>query len=161
MTAPSVPGEAILRQIQQLLRDRYATGFPILKELIQNADDGKAERLLVAVQGGWPNSSNPLLRHPGLIVINDGQFTERDEVGVCSFSNSGKTSDAGTIGKFGLGQKAVFHLCDAFLMLSHGTEHEFFETLNPFLGLQSYKTAASGWEIRDASDRERLVAVAS
>jgi hypothetical protein len=161
VTAPSVPGEAILRQIQQLLRDRYATGFPILKELIQNADDGKAERLLVAVQGGWPNSSNPLLRHPGLIVINDGQFTERDEVGVCSFSNSGKTSDATTIGKFGLGQKAVFHLCDAFLMLSHGTEHEFFETLNPFLGLQSYKTAASGWEIRDPSDRERLVAVAS
>lgn len=28
------------------LRDRYKSGFPILKELIQNADDAKARRLV-------------------------------------------------------------------------------------------------------------------
>jgi hypothetical protein len=41
------------------LRDRYKSGFPILKELIQNADDAKAGTLVFGYHPGLPG--NPLI----------------------------------------------------------------------------------------------------
>lgn len=35
------------------LQDRYKSGFPILKELIQNADDAKARRLVFGLHPGF------------------------------------------------------------------------------------------------------------
>ncbi len=48
------------------LRDRYDNGFPILKELIQNADDAKARSFVFAHHPGFKNDqqSHPLLRGP-------------------------------------------------------------------------------------------------
>lgn len=36
--------DALINQIIDNLRDRYQTGFPVIKELVQKADDGRAEK---------------------------------------------------------------------------------------------------------------------
>ena len=95
------------------LRDRYDNGFPILKELIQNADDAKARTLIFGRHPGFPDSPHPLLQGSGLWFFNDGEFKERDAENFRSFGFNSKAGDAGAIGKFGLGMKNVFYLCEA------------------------------------------------
>ena len=51
----------IINLITDNLRDRYQSGFPILKELIQNADDAEAESFVFGNHPGFPNSTHPLL----------------------------------------------------------------------------------------------------
>ena len=111
-----VSPNSIVNQIKGNLQDRYDSGFPVLKELLQNADDSQARKICLDALPGWSSAANPLLRGPGLLVVNDGEFREEDEHGIVSFSESGKATDSAAIGKFGIGQKAVFHLCDAFVV---------------------------------------------
>src|SRR3974390_266347 len=115
----SVSPISIVNQIKANLQDRYETGYPILKELLQNADDAGAYRFRLDALPGWPAAINPLLRGAGLLVINDGVFRKEDERGITLFGESDKATDNATIGKFGFGQKAVFHLCDAFVVYAH------------------------------------------
>ena len=104
------------------LRDRYESGFPILKELIQNADDAKARTLIFGTHPGFPDASNPLLKSSGLWCFNDGEFKESDVEDLRSFGINSKAGDASAIGKFGLGMKSVFHLCEAmFYVACDGT----------------------------------------
>ena len=108
---------SIVNQIKSNLQDRYDSGYPVLKELLQNADDAGASRFWLDALVGWPEASNPLLHGPGLLAANDGVFREEDERGITSFGESSKATDSAAIGKFGFGQKAIFHLCDAFRRL--------------------------------------------
>ena len=50
---------SVLNQIKSNLQDRYESGFPILKELLQNADDSGAETLCCDFQPGWPGVLGP------------------------------------------------------------------------------------------------------
>ena len=100
------------------LRDRYESGFPILKELIQNADDAKARTFIFGTHPGFPDASNPLLKGSGLWCFNDGEFKKSDEEALRSFGINSKAGDASTIGKFGLGMKSVFHLCEAMFYVA-------------------------------------------
>ena len=100
------------------LRDRYESGFPILKELIQNADDAKARTLIFGTHRGFPDASNPLLKSSGLWCFNDGEFKESDVEDLRSFGINSKAGDASAIGKFGLGMKSVFHLCEAMFYVA-------------------------------------------
>ena len=114
---------AIVNQITQLLRDRYPSGFPIIKELLQNADDAEARRFVVDFYESLPGSetaTNPLLRAPGALILNDGRFSDTDMEGIRTFADSTKSHDSSRVGKFGIGQKAVFHLCDAFVVVADG-----------------------------------------
>ena len=115
------------------LRDRYQNGFPILKELIQNADDAKARRFIFGKHSGFPNTDHPLLRGPGLWVFNDGKFTESDAESLRSFGISGRAGDSHTIGKFGLGMKSVFHLCEALFYVAKGKNKFYREGLTPWI----------------------------
>lgn len=125
---------SVVNQIKSNLQDRYDSGYPILKELLQNADDAEAQRFRLDVLLGWPNAANPLLRGPGLLVANDGVFRKQDESGITSFGESSKAADSAAIGKFGFGQKAVFHLCDAFIGYARRENGPPFSTVvNPFL----------------------------
>ena len=65
---------AIVNLIKRNLQDRYASGYPILKELLQNADDARARRFSLDALPGWRDAGNPLLQGPGLLVINDNYF---------------------------------------------------------------------------------------
>lgn len=109
---------SILNEIANNLRERYDNGFPILKELIQNADDARARSLVFGRHEGFPDARQTLLRGPGLWVWNDGTLKEGDLEALTSFGINSKAGDATTIGKFGLGMKSVFHLCEAFFYLA-------------------------------------------
>ncbi|MBR7651737.1 hypothetical protein KCX83_05295 [Brucella oryzae] len=155
MSNLTTPPRAIFRQIQANLKDRYSSGFPVLKELIQNAEDAKAGMIRFVAHEGWPAADNPLLRVPGLLVSNDGAFAERDGRGILSFADSAKGDDSGTIGRFGFGQKAVFHLCDAFIVHAFGHSTKFSEVVNPCLGVIE-NTKATTWETIGPKDLAKL-----
>ena len=137
---------SIVNQIKSNLHDRYDPGYPILKELLQNADDSGASRFRLDALPGWPTAMNPLLRGPGLLVVNDGEFLEDDKRGITSFAESSKAADSAAIGKFGLGQKAVFHLCDAFVVYALGDGASFSTVVNPFLGVEVDGNVSRDWE---------------
>ena len=92
-------------EIQRNLRDRYRTRLSIIKELIQNADDAGAQAMAVSLCVGQQNAANPLLRGPALLIVNNGRFSTENERGIRTLSATSKTEDAGSAGRFGLGQK--------------------------------------------------------
>jgi hypothetical protein len=108
----------IINLIADNLRDRYQSGFPVLKEIIQNADDaGTADesiQLEFGLSPGIPAAQHPLLKGPGLYFINSGDFKDSDDRAIRSFGLNRKAVEQSSIGKFGLGMKSVFHFCEAF-----------------------------------------------
>lgn len=122
------PWEGKIERIRENLREgRYAPQdgiFPIVKELIQNAEDARAERLLIAWEHGLPNAKHPLLRGPGLLAINDGSFDESNGRAIREMGLSSKAADSSTIGKFGLGMKSVFLLGEIFFFVAVNEKDE-------------------------------------
>lgn len=152
MSGYTIRPEAIVNQIESNLRDRYDSGYPILKELLQNADDAGAHRFRLDARDGWPNAENPLLRGPGLLIVNDGEFRQEDQKGILSFGESVKANDDATIGKFGFGQKAVFHLCDAFAVHAFGQKEPFSDVVNPFEDVEVDGNVTGEWKKLSESD---------
>ena len=115
-----------IQRIRQDLRDRYHEGFPILKELIQNADDAgagqsnaTATKFVIALcKDGLPGANHTLLRSAGLCVFNDGSFTAEDANSITSLGLSNKAGQEGAAGKFGLGLKSIFHWAESFFYFS-------------------------------------------
>lgn len=91
----------------------------ILKELLQNADDADAKRVIIGwTPGPTEKPKHQLLQGPALFAANDGKLTQRDAEAICKFGQNYKFGEKSVIGKFGLGLKSVFHLCEAFFYLS-------------------------------------------
>ena len=110
------------------LRDRYKSGFPILKELVQNADDAGATELAFGNHSGFADAADhPLLQGPALWVLNNGRFLPDDRKAILSFGLNAKAAETGAIGKFGLGMKSVFHLCESFFYVAHDGHQVFRE----------------------------------
>ena len=138
-TGFSTPSIAIINQIQTLLKERYKEGFPVIKEIIQNANDGGASTLHIALvqnlksQSLNPDISHPLLKRPALVFINDGDFSDKDERAILWFGADLNASDTSKVGKFGLGQKSIFHFCEAFFYLAKSSkEKEYQAFVNPW-----------------------------
>lgn len=127
-----------VRAIQTLLADIYkdaGDGRTLVRELVQNADDAGAERLLfVVVEQGWENAENGLLRGPGLLVVNNGPFPGKDRDALHQALGGSKADDTGKVGRFGIGLKSVFHICEAIVYV--GTENGTLRpgALNPWAG---------------------------
>ena len=156
MSSYRIRPKSIVNQIRNNLLDRYDSGYPILKELLQNADDASAHRFRLDARAGWPNADNPLLRGPGLLIVNDGAFRREDQEGILSFGESVKATDEAAIGKFGFGQKAVFHLCDAFVVHAFGQEEPFSDVVNPFEDVKVEGNVTGGWKTLTESDARCL-----
>ena len=128
---------ANINLISDNLRDRYRDGFPVVKELVQNADDAGATHLDIGWTHGLPKASHPLLQGPTLFIINDGPFRDEDAFAMRQLGLSDRANETATIGKFGLGLKSIFHLCEAF----------FSRTANPTQdgkgGLRSWASSAA------------------
>lgn len=137
------------------LRDRYENGFPILKELIQNADDAKAASLIFGSHPGFPHAPHPLLQGPGLWFLNDGEFKPSDVDALRSFGINSKAGDASAIGKFGLGMKSVFHLCEALFYVAWDGAALHQEGLTPWK--QDGHSPHPEWDETDEADWAGLV----
>jgi hypothetical protein len=143
------------------LRDRYKSGFPILKELVQNADDAGAGSLVFGHHAGFTaGADHPLLQGPALWVLNDGRFQPKDKQAIKSFGLNGKAADDGAIGKFGLGMKSVFHLCESFFYVAFDGRDEHCEILSPWFGDDNTSETHQRWEQISEADRTSLLAVA-
>lgn len=152
MSGYKISPKSIVNQIRNNLLDRYESGYPILKELLQNADDAGAHRFRLDARAGWPDAENPLLRWPGLLIVNDGEFRPEDRKGILWFGESVKADDDATIGKFGFGQKAVFHLCDAFAVHAFGQTEPFRDVVNPFEDVKFDGNVTGDWKTLTESD---------
>ncbi len=161
--------------IRALLEDVYrydADGRTIVRELFQNADDAGASTLVFAIaEEGLEGASNPLLAGPALVVINDGPFPEKDHDGLHRAIGGAKRDDAAKVGRFGLGLKSLFHLCEAFVYLGRDgdSDRACVGALNPWAGTDPEKPGADPrypqWDdVQDADYRllaglgERLLA---
>jgi len=127
-----------VRSIQTLLADVYkdaGDGRTLLRELVQNADDAEATRLVfVVLDRGWPGAQNSLLRGPALVVANNGSFPASDRDALHLALGGSKADDAGKVGRFGVGLKSVFHICEALVYV--GAEAGVLRpgALNPWAG---------------------------
>jgi len=120
-----VPPAAIVNQIQLLLEERYKEGFPIVKEILQNANDGGATRLDIGITpgiDGETKSVHPQLKEPALFFVNNGSFRDSDAQAIGWIGVDFNAGNSAKIGKFGLGQKSVFHFCESFFYVAHSKD---------------------------------------
>jgi len=120
-----------IQNIRRLL-DVYRPGFAFLKELIQNADDADASRLLLKWHPGIPGAQHPLLKGPALVSLNNGNFTLEDKHSLLRMGLGNKGGNSGKIGKFGLGTKSIFHVAEAFFFLESDGNPDLRDILNPW-----------------------------
>lgn len=134
MAGANIDPIGVINQITDNLRDRYDNGFPVLKEIIQNSDDARADSLIIGWSTGIENPDNPLLSGPGLFFINDAPLEEDHERGIRSIAESTKASSKSSVGKFGLGMKSLFHLCEAFFYQANNWREQKWagEVFNPW-----------------------------
>jgi hypothetical protein len=149
----------------ELIRDNLRKGnyslddgiFPILKELIANADDARAHCLTFALTTGIQAAHHPLLRSPGMLVCNDGPFDASNAKAIRTMGLSSKGEDLSTIGKFGLGMKSVFHLGEIFLyVVVDGSNEEIDASVrNPWSSREG--GLHPDWDQFVVSDRKAIV----
>ena len=163
MTSPRTRPIDVIRQFQNLLREGYKSGFPILKELLQNADDAGAKRWALHAHRGFADAINPLLQAPSLIVLNNGPVLDEHFEAMLNASGGSKGGDASTVGRFGLGQKAVYHLCDAFVARASLADRDAVrhDVINPWEEVDGATEAGGAWKDVAASDAGLLDSWAS
>ena len=135
----------------------YGVGFSIIKELVQNAEDAKASFIHIGWHPGFPTleATHPLLQGPAICMVNDGPFEKEHEDAICRMGLGSKGADEQSIGRFGLGLKSVFHLCEAFFFIASdletGANVRLLELFNPWHGKHH-----SEWDI-DYPDAQSIL----
>ncbi len=159
MAGYKTPPGTIVNTIKSLLKERYKQGFPIIKEIIQNANDGGATTLDFGVVKGLGKQVNhPLLKIPALFFLNDGTFNQSDKEAISSFGVDANARDKSKIGKFGLGQKSIFHFCDAFFYIasSESIPSGCGEFINPWADTHGNDSKRPDWIEISEDDRKNL-----
>ena len=150
---------------QSLLHSyEYKDGFPILKELVQNADDAESTELRIHFYEGIPEASHPLLRRKGIFVYDNGKFSsindvddekKSNEYGVLSIGGTDKDDDIEKIGKYGLGMKSIFHICDAFFYYINKENR--LGAINPFANSDGIDSTHPDWSELGDKDQDLLI----
>lgn len=107
-----------IRYLKNNLLDsyKYGDGFTVFKELIQNASDASSDSLKVYVIDSLKNAKcAEALRTPAIVVYDDGNFDKKNKNGILKIASDNKTSESTKIGRYGLGMKSIFHICDFFI----------------------------------------------
>ena len=156
-----------VRAIKSLLADVYrdaGDGRTLVRELIQNADDACSRQLVFAVlDSGWDQADNSLLHGPALIVANDGPFPYEDQRGLHRAIGGSKSADASKIGRFGLGLKTVFRICECLVYLGAESGTHYPGALNPWAGSDGKSIGDPlhpDWDKVTSSDQKRLLSIA-
>jgi len=91
----------------------------ILKELIQNAEDAKSTCFDYGWVSGIKEAGHPLLKTPSIFILDNGNFNYENAKAIqYILGGSSKPKEENSIGKFGLGLKSVFHICEAFFYIA-------------------------------------------
>ncbi len=150
----------IINLITDNLRDRYKSGFPVLKEIIQNVDDAGYESEQLSLEFGLSDgifgADHPLLKGKALYFLNNGDFDDSDSRAIRSFGLNSKAAEQSAIGKFGLGMKSVFHFCEAFFFLAKNSQKDYEEVLNPWSGNDEFQAYHNDWDIFSNEDAEKI-----
>ncbi len=126
-------------------------GFPILKELIQNANDAEATEMILKYFPGDKTADHPLLKNnKGIFVYNNGPFTDTNEKAMRTIGGSDKKKDANKVGKYGLGMKSIYHICDFFFYLVDGERVDF---LNPWYKAGNPNYLHKEWSVLTENDK--------
>ena len=107
-----------IRYLKNNLLDtyKYGDGFTIFKELIQNASDASSDSLKVYVIDTLKNAQcAEALKTTAIVVYDDGHFDKKNKSGILKIASDNKTSESTKIGRYGLGMKSIFHICDFFI----------------------------------------------
>ncbi|EKO5190715.1 hypothetical protein P0J08_002555 [Vibrio vulnificus] len=152
MAGASIDAIGVINQIKDNLTDRYDNGFPVLKEIIQNADDAGANRLTIGWSKGFEDAENELLNAPAIFFVNDAPLEEEHRDAILSIAQSSKAASKSSVGKFGLGMKSLFHLGEAFFFMSEQWQHQDWaaDVFNPW---DKYRPT---WNDFSFSDKERI-----
>ncbi|KAM3357023.1 hypothetical protein P3S68_023737 [Capsicum galapagoense] len=119
------------RALHRLSQELYSQDSHFILELVQNADDNT-----------YPETVKPslvfILQDKGIIVLNNERGFSADDIrALCDVGNSTKKgSNAGYIGKKGIGFKSVFRVTDAPEIHSNGF-HIKFDITNSQIGFVS------------------------
>ena len=149
------PPEADIESIRELLHG-YGPGN-ILKELIQNAEDAGASRMDMLYVPADPAASISLLKNRGLLVANNGTFTEDHRDAITQISLGTKGTEDRAIGRFGKGLKSVFAWCEAFYIIARTDpklgwpEPRISDFFNPWCGWRH-----SDWDVEFESHSDIL-----
>lgn len=137
----------LINQLMNLLRDQYHEGFPVIKEILQNANDAQATRLEVHLVDRLAPAP-ALFNRPGLLFRNNGPFTMDDQNSIQHFNIDHHASDKDCVGKFGLGQKSLLHYGEAYLVMARraqGVPYHGVITPWDFEEEQREKFQGNGW----------------
>jgi sacsin len=136
--------------IRGLIHD-YPQDEGILKELIQNADDGGASEIRFILDRTIRREiAGPLLEwsdfaREALIVGNDCAFSDADLENIQHISDSDKISRPGQTGRYGRGFNAVYNLTDTPLLLT-GTKLMLFDPCRFYVGENE---SGKGWQLTE------------
>ncbi|MEZ9533925.1 hypothetical protein AB4260_11165 [Vibrio lentus] len=152
MAGASIDAIGVINQIKDNLTDRYDNGFPVLKEIIQNADDAGANTLTIGWSQGFKDADNELLNAPAIFFVNDAPLEEEHRDAILSIAQSSKAASKTSVGKFGLGMKSLFHLGEAFFFMSEQWLQQTWaaDVFNPW---DKYRPK---WNEFDRSDKLRI-----
>lgn len=152
-----------IRALKDLLKryDFGQDGRAIYKELLQNADDAGAKTLqLHLMDRGFAvgEVSNSLLTGPALVVINDGPFRPVDARNMRYATGTSKSQDVGSVGRFGLGQKSVFHLCEAWLCVGSSPDGVIACNVDPWADQEDGDPEFPDWPVFSEGDQAAIKA---
>ncbi|XP_036395895.1 sacsin-like [Megalops cyprinoides] len=144
--------------LKDILR-RYPDGGQILKELIQNADDGGASEVVFIYDETTYGTQNlwteDLGKYQGaaLYAYNNAEFTEDDWRGIQATGRSVKRNDPNKVGRFGIGFNSVYHITDLPCIFSG----KHLGMLDPQEKIFGERKGGFQWSLEDDEDRETLL----
>ena len=109
--------EPLTTRLKNILIE-YESDVDVFKELTQNADDAKASELKFLFdysEHGVESLVHEEMKHwqgPAIYCYNDSTFSDADFQNITKLASRSKMADQSTIGAFGTGFNAVYHLTD-------------------------------------------------
>ncbi|XP_056145580.1 sacsin [Lampris incognitus] len=144
--------------LKDILR-RYPDGGQILKELIQNADDAGATKVIFihdersyGKESLW-SAELGKYQGPALYAYNNAAFTVDDWKGIQAAGRSVKRNDPNKVGRFGIGFNSVYHITDVPCIFSAGH----IGLLDPQEKLFGKGNGGFQWCLEDSEDQECLM----